>query len=702
TIAAGALSPVHKETAVFQIKLPNTDAASGVVGNHGTTTGAGDFDLAANPVPVTTAGQPVHPGTVSVVFSPSGNIVDNGDGTVTGSGFPGPTTSLTGFIDYDTGKMYTDAAFTTPLVVTGAANGTAASSAVTTTFDVSTFIEKAATTDNLAQGVALAAAALNGASLDAGGTNPNTIDLVDSVTAPTGSGAISFSTTAPSAPSTYGPGVILVDYVAAGVVDSDVAGNLSGDVGVGTNTVDFTTGDVDVELASPALGVTLSHGAVTSGPFSVGETVTGGTSGATGTVAVLGSGFMVVESVANGPFQSGEVVTGGTSGASATLDSASLLTGSSIDADYQTGQVVTDDGLGNLIGDVDAAGNNTIDYATGAYDVTFAAAPLNGSNVLANYVSLPRVVEFQLTGGSDGTAVTRAEISDPSLEANKEGIYAFDDVEDPLNMVVPDFEGSQFVQADLVDFAKARNTRFAILGAANGTTKDEVIKYVLVDQAFDNKVSAFYWPNVYFVNELTNRPELIPVTPFVAGVYARTAFNKNVGKSPGGIEDGRIDANGVVGPEFGNLINDINVRDALYQSRINPLFNSDATGFVVWGVRSLSTETRWRYVNARLLHNFLMDAVNRQLQWAVFENNGPALWARIETALKGFFGSLFRQGYFAGTTEEQAFFVVCNRSNNNQSTIDEGKVIVDIGFSPFKPAEFIVFRLSQPASTITI
>jgi uncharacterized protein len=271
-----------------------------------------------------------------------------------------------------------------------------------------------------------------------------------------------------------------------------------------------------------------------------------------------------------------------------------------------------------------------------------------------------------------------------------------------LNVVVPDFEGSLLVQQDIIDFCEARNSRFAVMGFANGTTYDEAIQYMLVTGAFDSKCAAFYWPNVYFVNEVTDRPELVPVTPFVAGVYAKTAFNRNVGKAPAGIEDGLLDGNGTVGPEFSRQVNDIRVRDDLYQSRINPLFNSVATGFVVWGARSASREIRWRYIQARLLHDFLMESLRRQLQWAVFENNGPQLWLKIETTLRGYMSSLYRAGWFAGVTEEQAYFVKCNRGNNNQSTIDAGKVLVDVGFSPFKPAEFVIFTLQQPASFITV
>ncbi len=605
TIAASALSDkVHRENTVFRIRFAKTAGSSPELLST-TAASATALDLATVPLTDT----PVHPGTVSIAVDEDGlaptTITDDGAGNLVGG--TGTILAGGGTINYATGAMTGTTALLTAL------------STVTATYNISGIITKAAVAlgDNLELGTDLAGAL---------GVGTNTIDHVDSVATPTGNGLLDFETDAIPITGTS----ILVDFVPLQVVDSDVAGDLTGDVGVGTNTVNFDTGAVDVEFA------------------------------------------------------------------------AAPLTGATVDATYQTGQIVLDDGLGNLIGDVDAAGSNTIDYATGAFDVTFTAAPLDTTSVLANYTELPRVVQYSLTSGANGTAVSRTEITDPTLEDDREGIYAFDDVEEPLNLVVPDFEGSLFVQADIVDYAEARNTRYAILSAANGTTKDEAIKYVLVDQAFDTKVAAFYWPNVYFVNETTNRPELIPASPFIAGVYSKTAFNKNVGKSPGGIEDGALDANGTVGPEFGNLINDIRIRDDLYQSRINPLFNSDATGFVVWGVRSLSTDPRWRYVNARLLHNFLMDAINRQLQWAVFENNGPALWAKIETALKGFMGSLFRQGFFAGVSEDQAYFAVCNATNNDQTTIDNGQVIIDIGFSPFKPAEFVQFRLSQPASTITV
>jgi phage tail sheath protein FI len=80
----------------------------------------------------------------------------------------------------------------------------------------------------------------------------------------------------------------------------------------------------------------------------------------------------------------------------------------------------------------------------------------------------------------------------------------------------------------------------------------------------------------------------------------------------------------------------------------------------------------------------------------VFENNGPALWLKIETAVDGYMRSLYRLGYFAGNNESDAYFVTCNGTNNNAATVAAGRAIVDVGFSPATPAEFVIFNLQQP------
>ena len=599
SVAASALTDkVHRENTIFRLKYAATGSLSGPNDIGGGAAPAAPFVLSgASAFP----SLPVHPGTISMTLDIGFGLVpqlDDGAGN-----FP-PTLEIPGgaTFDYDTG-----------LFLTGTTASLLGGSFVLESHNPSSVVTKVpvVANDNLELGTALA------------GLATGTIDHVDSLTAPTGNGALALTTTAAPESAT----AFFLDFVPLQVVDFDVAGVGTGDIGGGTNIADHVSGVVDVSFA------------------------------------------------------------------------AAPLTGETLDADYQSGQVATDDGLGRLVGDVDAAGANTIDYATGAIDVTWDSAPPAGTDILVNYDHLASFVDYPMAGGLNGAAVSRSNISAAALEPSKTGIFALDLVEEPLNVALPDFEGSEFVQFDMVQFARNRsNSRYLVMGFANGTTRDEAIQYNLVTQAWDEKIGSLYYPNMYFINPLNDRPELVASTPAILGIYAKTANNKNVGKAPAGIVDGALDGVGVVGPEF---TLDLKDRDNLYSSRINPLINSQATGFAVYGARGLSKDPRWKYTNWRLLHNFLMFATSLQLQWAVFEDNGPPLWIRIETALKGYYGSLFRLGFFFGDTEEEAFFVKCNATNNNATTISEGKAIVDIGFNPNTPAEFIIFSLQQPVGQTT-
>jgi phage tail sheath protein FI len=136
-------------------------------------------------------------------------------------------------------------------------------------------------------------------------------------------------------------------------------------------------------------------------------------------------------------------------------------------------------------------------------------------------------------------------------------------------------------------------------------------------------------------------------------------------------------------------------RDFVYPNKVNPLISSAQTGLAVWGVRTIAIESEWRYINARRLFMYVEKSVFNSTHWVVFENNGPALWAKIKSQLNGFLTNLFNEGYFAGNSPSQAFYVTCDETNNPQSSIDAGQVIIDVGLAPNKPAEFVRFRFQQ-------
>jgi len=97
----------------------------------------------------------------------------------------------------------------------------------------------------------------------------------------------------------------------------------------------------------------------------------------------------------------------------------------------------------------------------------------------------------------------------------------------------------------------------------------------------------------------------------------------------------------------------------------------------------------------RRLFNFIEESIRRGTQWAVFEPNDQDLWERVKRNINSFLRGLWMQGALVGSTADQAFYIICDASNNPPSSVDEGRLIVEVGIAPVKPAEFVIFRISQ-------
>lgn len=372
-------------------------------------------------------------------------------------------------------------------------------------------------------------------------------------------------------------------------------------------------------------------------------------------------------------------------------------------------KVIADDGFGNLTGDVAAGG--TVNYTTGELVFSMSVIADAASLVTASFgvavasnvvVETFGSVEKNYRRGTEGTFDAnnwgRSQFTEVSaLAADYEGMYAFNKIDEILQVVIPDFAGNQTVSQDQLDYANARaalphgGDRFIILTTPNGLTPQRAVDWFRFSLARNSDYAALYWPWVRVTNPLANdRPMDFPPLAHIAGVYARTDNNRNVGKSPGGTVDGALTY--LVGLERDPTLAD---RDIVYPNRINSLISGVNTGLAVWGVRTISNVPDWRYINARRLFMYLEKSVYNATWWIVFENNGPALWTRIKTQLDSFLSNLYSNGYFAGSSPSQAYFVICDSSNNTEATIDAGQVIIDIGVAPNKPAEFVRLRFQQ-------
>jgi phage tail sheath protein FI len=250
------------------------------------------------------------------------------------------------------------------------------------------------------------------------------------------------------------------------------------------------------------------------------------------------------------------------------------------------------------------------------------------------------------------------------------------------------------VQKQLVDWCEASHTRMAILDPPPGLNATRALEW-RARLARDSAFAAFYYPNVVVSNPLarpgaSNGERFITVPPsgHVAGVWARTDGSRGVWKAPANEA-----VRGIV-----RLESDVTngEQDLLNPDGVNCIRAFGTYGTKIWGARTLAkTDPSWRYINVRRLFNYIEESIRRGTQWAVFEPNDVDLWQRVRRNITSFLRGLWMRGALVGATPEQAFYVVCDESNNPLSSVDEGKLIVEVGVAPVKPAEFVIFRISQ-------
>ncbi|WP_274919480.1 phage tail sheath C-terminal domain-containing protein [Streptomyces sp. WZ-12] len=230
----------------------------------------------------------------------------------------------------------------------------------------------------------------------------------------------------------------------------------------------------------------------------------------------------------------------------------------------------------------------------------------------------------------------------------------------------------------------ANENRMVIMDPPKGANPDRVQAYVrelgLTDT--DSRYAALYYPWVE-----TSRGHLVPPSGPVSGVWCKADREKGVHKAPANIALQDVKA----------LERELTDRDQdpLNAEGINCLRSFPGWGNRVWGARTLSKEDQWRYVNLRRLMNYLEESLKLGTRWAVFEPNDQQLRDTLCANVSQFLKTQWRSGALQGAIAREAFYVVCDESNNTPETIAAAKVICDVGVALVRPAEFIVFRISQ-------
>jgi hypothetical protein len=333
-------------------------------------------------------------------------------------------------------------------------------------------------------------------------------------------------------------------------------------------------------------------------------------------------------------------------------------------------------------------------------DISQAGQPLSRRPANGQYELAPRIV---------AAPVDRFSRDLEGIRDDRTGVRGIFEIDEITMLACPDL--MRAYQAQVLNLDQVHGIMELMIsmceGSASGDIPNPPNRMVLIDpppefvkpqhvvewlSRFNRRsmFGALYYPWIKVPNPRDRgNPILIPPCGHVMGVWARTDETRGVYKAPAN-EVPR----GVIGLGY-----DTNFRE---QELLNPLGincirSFPNRGIRIWGARTLvePDKTEWRYISVRRLISYIEKSIELGTQWVVFEPNDEDLWARVRRTVSNFLERIWREGALFGASPEQAFYVKCDEELNPPETRILGRLYVEIGVCPVRPAEFVIFRVSQ-------
>ncbi|MEC3978755.1 phage tail sheath family protein [Amycolatopsis sp. H20-H5] len=327
-----------------------------------------------------------------------------------------------------------------------------------------------------------------------------------------------------------------------------------------------------------------------------------------------------------------------------------------------------------------------------------ALEEVRGDDAKTGTLTAPVKGEVLLSGGADPAPRRISPEDYVGDAADRTGFSGLEAIDDVTMVCVPDLmaayeskmiddDGLKAVQLAMIAHCELMADRVAILDPPPNLRPQRMKEWRNDIAGYDSKYATVYWPWVKVMDPRSGKPVFIPPSGHIAGVWARNDSTRGVYKAPANeVVRGVIDLqSGLTRGEH----------DQLNPIGVNCIRTFPGQGIRVWGARTLSSDPEWRYLNVRRLFNFVEKSILTSTNWVVFEPNDRFLWDSVRRTIEAFLRRIWRSGALFGESPAQAFFVKCDADNNPEENRDAGILTIDIGIAPVKPAEFVVFRLSQ-------
>lgn len=355
------------------------------------------------------------------------------------------------------------------------------------------------------------------------------------------------------------------------------------------------------------------------------------------------------------------------------------------------GLVTGDEPTFNLIVKLDGAeverwGEVSLDPSSNRYLATVV-------NTFSNYLRVSNVATYAssytvavasnsaLSSGSDGVSIANGDWND--------AVSRFDAVNEELVLNLVNMTTAAVVNNALT-YAETRGDVFVVIDPASVTAGTDALT---ATSAYNSSsYGAVYYPKLKMVDpSKTGAAAIRDTAPggAVLGLYSRVEAERTVAKAPAGYA---YELRGALGLETSFTEAE---QGTLYDAHINTLKAIPGAGVIVNGARTLKKTDITKFVPTRRSLNYVKAQSKRLTEFAVFEPNNERLWTTIQVRLSKFLAEFWAAGGLKGRTANEAFYVLCDSTNNTSNTIENGEVRVEVGVALQTPAEFIVIEVSQ-------
>lgn len=300
-----------------------------------------------------------------------------------------------------------------------------------------------------------------------------------------------------------------------------------------------------------------------------------------------------------------------------------------------------------------------------------------------------------LTGGLDGSAAIDLVAATKTLD-NIDGI---------LDVNLPAV-GDPTVINPLITWAAAAGNRFLVVDAptASAAYADTVTAFKNLSPLgtssgtpyTSSSYLAVYGPWLTISDPSAQIPGATKVVPpggAMLGLYATADQASGTQQSAAG---GDYPIAGAVNAQVKFTNADL---DSLNMLGINIIRRTSGnSGVVPMGARTLASGMPDRYLAIRRTLMYLTHLCVEATNFAVFRPNNADLWDQITSRLTDELTTLFQGGVLKGSTPSQAFTVLCNSTNNDDNSVANGLVNIEVGVALNTPGEYILIQIGQLAS----